>query len=68
MQASAANKARTDTASGPASVAPADPFSLSSNAASARVGDALLVLGAAAGPIDPIFRLLAQAEVAYSND
>lgn len=35
---------------------------------SPRVGDALLTLGGAGGPIDPMIRQLAQAVVAYGQD
>lgn len=68
MQAQAAQKAETKAADAPSSQTPADPFVTGSRPASPRVGDALLSIGGSVGPIDPTIRLLAQAEVAYSED
>ena len=66
MQAEAAHRAEVGKANALPGQASSDPFQPSTRATSSRVGDALLTMGS--GPIDPTFRLLAQAEVAYSDD
>jgi len=69
MQAQAAQKTETKAADAPWQHLPAnDPFKLASGVASPQVGDALIALTASVGPIDPTIQLLAQAEVAYSQD